>query len=130
MERSDRKVVIIKAHSAYQAYNDMLHYYSIKNILSYFSTNPKADFLSMMKTLKNTRTIKWVNFGGQLIPEKDADQLRKDIGTGKLSSWDGYHKKYDTLWKGIKLQKQKTCICYLCDLLDTKDIRKSNGYRR
>jgi hypothetical protein len=124
MERSDRKTVIIKAHSAYHAYRDMLHYYAVKNVLTYFISSPKADFLSMQKALKIERIKRWVNFGGQLIPEKDTDQLRKDIGAGRLSSWTEIHNKYDSLWKGYKLQKQKHAFATLCELLDAKDISK------
>jgi hypothetical protein len=124
MERSDRKVVIIKIHSAYQAYRDMLHYYAVKNVLSYFLLNPKANFSSMQKALKNNRTTKWANFGGQLIPEKDADQLRKDIGAGKLSSWTEIHKKYNDLWEEYRTQKQKHAFAVLCELLDTKILSK------
>jgi len=35
MEKSKRKLVILKAYKAYHAYRDMLHYYAVKNLLEY-----------------------------------------------------------------------------------------------
>ncbi|HVO74382.1 MAG TPA: DUF4954 family protein [Ignavibacteriaceae bacterium] len=116
MEKSGRKAVILKVHSAYHAYQDMLHYYAVKNILNYLKSNPGAVFSSMEKELNEERIINWVNFGGQLIPGKDADQLRADIASGKLGSWDEIHKRYDRLWEKYPLEKQKHAYAILCGL--------------
>jgi len=124
MERSNRNVVIIKAYSAYNAYKDMLHYYAVKNLLAYLMLNPKANFNSMRKALKGTRINKWVNFGGQLIPKKDTDQLRLDIGSGKFISWSEIHERYNDLWKKYQLEKQKHAFATLCELFNTNELSK------
>ena len=123
MERSNRKVVIIKAHAAYNAYHDMLYYYAVKNLSTYFKSNPDADFTSMSKTLKGTRIVKWINFGGQLIPEKDVDKLRADI-SNKFTSWEEIHNRYNDLWKTYQLDKQKHALATLCKLLSTNKLSK------
>ncbi len=124
MEKSKRKVVIIKAYNSYHAYYDMLHYYGIKNLMEYMNENPEVDFPSMSKALKGNREKKWVNLGGQLIPEKDVDQLRADIGSDKLSNWTEIHYRYDTLWEKYPSEKQKHAYATLCEILGTDILTK------
>ena len=119
MEKSNRKVLIHKVYKAYHAYRDMLHYYAIKNLLAYLKINPDATFLSMCDELKCKSESKWVNLGGQLIPEKDADQIRADIGSGKMTRWIEIHNRYDTLWENYPFEKQKHAFATLCEILET-----------
>jgi len=119
MEKSKRKVVILKAYKTYHAYRDMLHYYAVKNLLEYLKTNPESDFSTMCKTLKCKREKNWVNLGGQFIPEQDVDQIRSDIGSGKLSNWDEIHHRYNTLWEKYPFEKQKHAFATLCEILGT-----------
>ena len=119
MEKSKRKVVILKAYKTYHAYRDMLHYYAVKNLLEYLKTNPESDFSKMCESLKSKREKNWVNLGGQLIPEQDVDQIRSDIGSGKLSNWNEIHHRYDTLWEKYPFEKQKHAFATLCEILGT-----------
>ena len=119
MEKSKRKVVILKAYKTYHAYRDMLHYYAVKNLLEYLKTNPESDFSTMCESLKSKREKNWVNLGGQLIPEQDVDQIRSDIGSGKLSNWDEIHHRYNTLWEKYPFEKQKHAFATLCEILGT-----------
>ncbi len=118
MEKSRRKVLILKVYNAYHAYGDMLHYYAVKNLLAYMKANPKATFSSMCKALNCKREKEWVNLGGQLIPQKDVDKLRSDIGSGKLATWEKIHHRYNTLWDKYTLEKQKHAFATLCQLLE------------
>jgi hypothetical protein len=122
MEKSDRKVIILKTHKSYHAYADMIHYYAVKNLLDYLKTNPSDTFAAMCKTLKGNRQTKWTNLGGQLIPEKDVDQIRSDIGSGKLAGWKDIHDRYNTLWQQYPLEKQKHAFASLCALLGTDNL--------
>jgi len=122
MEKSKRKIVILKAYKTYHAYRDMLHYYAVKNLLEYLKTNPEADLSTMCETLKCKREKNWVNLGGQLIPEQDVDQIRSDIDSGKLSNWDEIHHRYDTLWEKYPFEKQKHAFATLCEILGTDKL--------
>jgi Domain of unknown function (DUF4954) len=122
MEKSDRKVVILKTHKSYHAYADMILYYAVKNLIGYLRTNPDSTFAAMCKTLKGSRQTKWTNLGGQLIPEKDVDQIRSDIGSGKLTGWKDIHDRYNTLWQQYPLEKQKHAFASICNLLKTDDL--------
>jgi hypothetical protein len=102
----------------------MIHYYAVKNLLDYLKTNPSDTFAAMCKTLKGNRQTKWTNLGGQLIPEKDVDQIRSDIGSGKLAGWKDIHDRYNTLWQQYPLEKQKHAFASLCALLGTDDLTR------
>ena len=122
MEKSDRRIVILKAHKSYHAYADMIYYYAVKNLLDYLKTNPSDTYAAMCKTFKGSRQTKWTNLGGQLIPEKDVDQIRSDIGSGKFTGWKDIHDRYNTLWQQYPLEKQKHAFASLCTLLGTDDL--------
>jgi hypothetical protein len=124
MEKSNRNVVILKVHQAYHAYKDMVHYYGVKNLLEYLKTHGNETFSSMSKALKNDRTSQWVNLGGQLIPTNDVDQLRSDIGSGKLTSWNEIHDRYRALWGEYPFEKQKHAYASLCTLLGTESLTR------
>ncbi len=125
MENSKRKVVIIKTFMAYHAYADILHYYAVRNLIDYLISEPGRTLVTMGKDLKGKRQTVWVNLGGQLIQEDDLDNLRSDIGTGKLSSWEEIHNRYDDLWIKYKTDKQKHAYEVLRMLSGTENITKS-----
>jgi hypothetical protein len=124
MEHSKRKVVILKTYNAYHAYLDMLHYYSIKNLIAFLKDNPDVTFPEIHNSLKGNRINKWVNLGGQLAPEKDVDNLRSEIGSGMLNSWNDIHNRYNELWKAYPFEKQKHAYAVLCELLDVSELTK------
>jgi hypothetical protein len=126
MENSRRKEVILKPYKAYHAYGDILHYYAVKNLLACMNTNPKATFSSMCNDLKGKRETEWNNLGGQIMKTKDLDKLRSDIGSGKLSTWEKIHKRYDDLWEKYPLDKQKHAFAVLCDLYGKEIITRSD----
>jgi hypothetical protein len=117
IEKSKRKVVIAKPQEAYQAYGRMLHYYAVKSLMG------KGPLAGMRAALKDGQR-EWANLGGQLVPTKDADKLRSDIGTGRLPTWANIHARYDELWKSYPLERQKHAWTVLCLLLGTQEPTK------
>lgn len=107
MEKSSRKVVLISAVEGYHAYGQMLHDYAVKNLLTYLEAHPEATFASMAEALTGDRERSWVNLGGQLVRAQDVDQLRADIGSGMLGTWEDVHARYDALWEAYPLAKQR-----------------------
>ncbi|HUS48191.1 MAG TPA: DUF4954 domain-containing protein, partial [Phycisphaerae bacterium] len=123
IERSSRKVVIIKVREGYHAYRDMLHYYAVGNLLHYMKANPEADLAAMSKALGppgggrgGERVTQWVNLGGQLMAAGDVDRLRADIREGKLDSWQDIHDRYDQFWQKYPLDKQRHALAILLEL--------------
>jgi hypothetical protein len=126
MENTQRKVLILKPYKAYQAYGDILHYYAIKNLMAYMTSNPKSTFSKMCAHLKSKRQREWINLGGQMMVRDDVDKLRADIGTGKLNSWEDIHVRYNDLWNKYTVDKQKHAFATLCELYGTENLTKTD----
>jgi len=86
--------------------------------------NPHATYSSLCDTLQCNREKKWVNLGGQLIPEKDVNILRAEIGSGNLDIWEDIHQRYDDLWKQYPLEKQKHALATLCSISGVNTLSK------
>jgi hypothetical protein len=125
MENTKRKALILKPYKAYHAYCDILHYYAMKNLITYMNSHPKATFSTMCKDLKSKREQEWVNLGGQIMQKSDLDKLRSDIGSGKLKSWNDIHSRYDNLWAKYTVDKQKHAFATLCELYGTENLTKA-----
>lgn len=124
MEKSGRKTLILKPWKAYHAYGDMLHFYAVKNLIAYLHSHPKATFSTMCEDLKGGRQREWVNLGGQIMQKVDVDQLRSDIGSGKLMTWKEIHNRYDALWDKYTVDKQKHSFATFCELYETTSLTK------
>ena len=122
VEKSRRKVVILKAHAAYHAYREMLHYYAAKNLLAYWRENPDATRASMSEALAGERQTEWTNLGGQLITACDLEQLRDDIKGGRLDAWPDVHAAYDRLWERYPRDKQCHALATLLALLGVREL--------
>ena len=122
MEDSNRPVVILKAHRAYQAYRQMLHYYAVKNLLEYMKADTGATREGMAKALGGPRERRWVNLGGQLAPEGDVTRLFEDVKKGKLATWQAIHERYDQMWKEYPHQKHAHALATLLDLVGAKEL--------
>ncbi len=125
MEKSPRKVVILKAREGYLAYREMIHYYAVKNLLTYMASRPSATLGSMTKALKGKRETQWVNLGGQIMSMPALDKLRSNIGAGRLKTWADIHKAYDSLWEKYALEKQRHAYASLCALLGVSEVSKA-----
>ena len=119
MEKGKRKVRILKSLQAYHAYGDMLTYYAVTTIMHYLEAHPDQNIESIVAHMKGKRLRKWINLGGQTMPEEDVDQLRTDIGNGVLNSWEEIHQRYDKLWADY--QKEKLHHAYFSLMFLYKD---------
>ena len=122
VEHSSRETVVLKAHAAYAAYRDMLHYYAVRNLLDWMQANADADLAAMSGTLAGPRERHWVNLGGQLVAEPDVTALRDDIRSGRLATWDAIHEAYDRLWEAYPLAKQRHAFATLLEVLGIDDL--------
>jgi hypothetical protein len=68
----------------------------------------------------------WINLGGQIMQDDDVAELRRDIGSGKLTSWDDIHKRYNDLRVKYSVDKQKHACAVLCDLYGTETLIKAD----
>lgn len=114
MEKSRRRVRILKVYRAYHAYGDMLINYAINNILCYMDAHPEATLETLSRQLESRRQREWINLGGQLMMTTDLDRLRTDIREGRLNTWKAIHKRYDEIWKRYPMDKLRHAYLSLC----------------
>jgi hypothetical protein len=122
MEKSRRKVIVLRPAEGYCAFTDMLFYYAIKGCITFFDGKPGRTFASLSSELRGERVTRWTNLGGQLVPSVDVDILRADIGSGLLDTWGKIHSRYDDLWNRYAVDKQKHAYAVLSFLFGTNSI--------
>ena len=122
IEHSGRDVVILKAREGRDAYRQMLHYYAVTNLVKWMQANPSAGLAAMGDALHGGREREWINLGGQLIPTGDVDQLKADIKSGALNTWEAVHERYDQLWEKYPLDKARHAFATLLDLLGAERL--------
>ena len=120
IEKSKRKIKIVKIQKAINAYRQMLVYYAIKVLCTYFEEN-KLDFPSfLVKYATHLSKLKapdeWVNVGGFLMPRVDFQSLIEKIKNSSLSSWEEIHNEYMKVSKIIEEKKVLHAYCVLTSL--------------
>ena len=126
MEKSHRKVCIVNARKAYEAYGDMLVHYAVTNVLAYLESNPGVTIESLVSTLDAGPEEEWINLGGQLMKSSDFDSLRADIRSGKLDNWESIHKRYDEIWARYPMDKLRHGYRALCGLYNVDRLSISD----
>ncbi len=124
MEKSSRKVAIVKFREGYEAYGDMLLYYAVKNLIAFLQADAGANLAALNAALRGPRQSHWINLGGQIVPAPDADQIRADIGAGKLATWDEIHQRYHQLWLAYPREKQKHAFATLTELCGVSEVNR------
>ncbi len=122
MEKSHRSVRILKSVEGYHAYEDMLLFYAVKNLMDFLEVHPDTSPADLSQVLSGERQKEWVNLGGQLMRRGDVDELRAKIGRGELESWDAIHQEYHNLWETYTREKQKHAFAVLRYLLNKREI--------
>lgn len=92
IENSNTPVIIVKSYNSYEAYGEMLLYYGARTIAQWISKTHQS--LSDVQHNIKSSLRPWVNVGGQLVPEYKVDQLREDVNSGKIKSWEEMHLVY------------------------------------
>ena len=105
MEKSKRKVRILKPYESYHAYGDMIVYYAVRNIAAYLDENENEDFRSLCNRFDGERKRVWFNLGGQLMSMDDLNQLKSDIKDGTINTWKEIHHRYTEIWKRYPMDK-------------------------
>ena len=97
LENSRRPVKILKAPQAYQAYQEMLHYYAIKTLLEFAESTEKRQWAQWSESFSGSQREDWANLGGQLVQRSDLDALLRKVESKEISSWKALHSQYQYL---------------------------------
>jgi len=120
-ENSNRKILITKIPQSTAAFSKMIKLYACMQMLHIINTNKIQDFDSFKKLLKQKKErSNWMNVGGQLIQTDLIDQLKINIKTGKIKSWDKIHKFYQLQGQKYEMDKLTHAYTSLLEHLDMK----------
>jgi carbonic anhydrase/acetyltransferase-like protein (isoleucine patch superfamily) len=118
MENTSREVRIFKVPKAYRAYRDMLHYYGIKTLVKYGEANGRRSWEQLRAHFSGSQRVKWVNLGGQLLPQSSLTALRKKIREGIINSWQAVHQQYHKFHQDYEEQNVANAFATLLELYD------------
>lgn len=121
IEKSGRKVKILKPESAYSIYKEIINYYCIKTIISNMEKN-NINSIKDFPEIKIQHNINWINAGGQLIRNTDLENIINNIEEGKIKSWDALHSEYSDLWEKYEKHRFEHAINSLKKLHALKDL--------
>lgn len=89
---------------AWQAYRDMVIYFSFQAFIDYQASNEHCSDL-FSKLNHYCINDMWVNMGGQLISGRNLEKLKSDIREGSLNSWNEIHHEYHTISETYLFEK-------------------------
>ncbi len=94
-ENTDRTTKILKVPQSMAIFKEVIQYYGTMEILNHLQKNKFADFETLKKSLSaKIQRSEWLNIGGQLIQKTAIENLRRNIKSGKVKSWDDMHNFY------------------------------------
>lgn len=117
-ENSKRTALITKVRKGYQSMIRMIRFYGIQHLTSHLEENTDIPSLSKFK-----RTH-WINIGGQLIPEEEVIQFRKQVHSGKIKNWDEVHAFYKQQESVYPEKIKAHAFASLKEILEIKTLNK------
>jgi hypothetical protein len=94
-ENLKRKTEIIKVPQAIALFKELIQFYGIIEIFKLVEAKKITSFDSLKKMLSaKIQRSQWLNIGGQLIQKDEVDKLKRNIVSGKITSWDEVHDFY------------------------------------
>ena len=94
-ENTTREVEVIKVPQSIVLFNELIRYYGTMQLLQHFLNNKFSSFEDFKKTLSaKIQRSKWLNIGGQLIPEAAVASLKRNIKANKIKNWEAVHDFY------------------------------------
>ncbi|HEX6916386.1 MAG TPA: DUF4954 family protein [Chitinophagaceae bacterium] len=117
IECSRRNVVLVKVPQAYRIFRELVVYYGITQLLDMETEAKTGSFSSLKERLgKSHSREKWVNTGGQLLPQRSVEEIKDGIRSGSIHSWDALHEAYQRLGAEYPALKQQHALASLLEV--------------
>jgi len=123
-ENLKRKTVLIKVRKSYRLFKEFIQYYGTTQFMQCINEN-KLHALDEIKAAVPSKLNreKWLNIGGQLMPETSVDLLREKVRSNKIRSWEGVHELYAEEGSKYPQQKLKHALASLQEITG-KNLKK------
>ena len=116
-ENSKRKVVIRKPQQAYNAYKEMILFYGLKQLITSIQKEEVTNIDSLKNEFSsNDFNAEWLNIGGQLMLKDDVEDLKNQIKSKQINSWDELHDFYAIKGTEYPQQKAKHALAALLNI--------------
>ncbi len=117
--------VIYKSAQAYREYRKILKYFAVEALMDWGLVHQTEELCNddIKKIEENTLYTKWLNVGGQVIPEERVFELLDFIKSGKIVTWQQVHEFYDQCQKNYIEDKARYAL-YILELLYSIPIKE------
>ena len=122
IESSKRKVEIIKPFEGYEALSELVILYATKKIVEYCIDKKLMKWIDIKSELQGDKISEWLNIGGQLMRTIDVVELKKEISTGRINSWEDVHDHYEVLGQLYPFHKAQHAFASLSLFLSRQGI--------
>jgi len=116
IERSHRRVVILKPARAMAAYREMIHLYVMRTLMRHIQEDEACNLEQMRSQWGNAERGEWVNFGGQIVSESALRSLRDTIRAGQMTDWNAVHAQYAVIAEQSKEERAAHAWASLLEL--------------
>jgi len=120
VENDSRKVELIKVAEAYHIFKELIVYYGITQLVALIEKENIGSFEQMKRLLDAGQRSKWLNIGGQLIPDSALTELVQNIHRGKIKSWDEVHNFYKVTSCRYYMHKQQHAVASMLEVIRIK----------
>lgn len=119
-ENTSRKTEIIKVPQSIGLFRELVQYYAVMEIVKHTRQHKFEGFDELKKTLSaKIQRSRFVNIGGQLMPEEEVKKFLAQIKSGKINDWDAVHefyKKQGQAYAGFKLHHAYTSLLEILNI--------------
>ncbi len=117
-ENSSRETLLLKVPQAIAVFRELIRYYGVRTIMRHCKEGKYASFDALKKSLSaKISRANWLNIGGQLIREEAVAELKRDIKSGKLDSWEQVHQSYQQQGDAYPQDKRNHAYTALLEIL-------------
>ena len=119
LENTNRLTTIIKVPQSIKVFKEIIQYYGMCTLVSYLTKNNFNNFEELKSSIPFliSRTA-WINIGGQLLKTTTLKQLKDDIVSEKVCSWNDVHDIYREEGKKYHNQLLEHAYCSLLEILN------------
>ncbi|SFE11305.1 protein of unknown function [Chitinophaga sp. CF118] len=128
VENSSRKVELLKVHRSYPMFRALITLYAVRNIFYYTEQQSQSSFATLQELVKTATRGPWQNVGGQLMKADTVHDLKNQIRSGKISSWDELHKNYKHIGEQYATDKLQHAIASLLFIQDKSAAHFTPAY--
>lgn len=128
LENGKRKTKVAKIYKAYHIFRDLCYFHAAKELFATMDRRQVQNAAELLRETiaKATPIVDWENVGGQLIPTSATENLKEQIKSGQVNSWNKVHQFYQDMAAVYPDQKFENALNALTEVSGQVDICDAN----